>query len=387
MFVRIIRIVTTAALAATFLGAPLCARADSGIVALTPHPSEHIGKPPATISAQILGGHGALDKTKVHVTIDGRDVSDAIAVSGSRVDYTPAPALSSGEHAVEIAVTDASGGKLSYTWMFTVDGAAAQSAQSAAAQQSAAEQPATGAPAPPAALQGAPDDALQQTAPIEGMQDDGSQAFGSFYPLQPGPYYWGQQMNFYFTGVPNGWGFLTFGGIPGVFDLVPLGLNTFFATVPIPIGFGFAPPFARCHFFAPGGVPYVFPYQTPIHIVAHRAPLITPPVVGRIPTMPGAQTAPRVPQTLRNTTMPTMHRTPAPHTVHVTPVRATPGRVMPVRVMPVHAMPAHWSLHDAIRALRAIPESAKPSFAFSRPAVMAPAVFHPSASFSGGRVR
>ncbi len=360
MFVRIIRIVASVALAATLLGAPLCARADSGIVALTPHPSEHVGQPPATISAQILGVHGALDKTKVHVTIDGRDVSDAIAVSGSRVDYTPAPALASGEHAVEIAVTDASGGKLSYTWMFTVDGAAPQSAQSAAAQTDA------GAPARQAAVQAPPADALQQTAPILGMQDDGSQAFGSFYPLAPGPYYWGQPMNFYFTGVPNGWGFLTFGGIPGVFDLVPLGLGTFFATVPIPIGFGFTPPFARCHFFAPGGVPYVFPYQTPIHIVAHRAPpLLTPPVIGRIPTMPGAQTAPHTPQALRNTTIPPVHRTMAPHgTVHASPVH----------VMPLHAMPAHMSLRDGIRALRAIPASARPSFAFARPAVMAPHV-------------
>ena len=164
--------------------------------------------------------------------------------------------------------------------------------------------------------------------------------------------------------------------------------------MPIPIGFGFTPPFARCHFFAPGGVPYVFPYQTPIHIVAHRAPpLLTPPVIGRIPTMPGAQTAPHTPQALRTTAMPTVRRTTAPHgTVHASPVH----------VMPVHALPAHMSLRDGIRALRAIPASARPSFAFARPAVMAPAAFHPSApvfrasapvfhasaaSFSGGRVR
>jgi hypothetical protein len=379
MFVRFVRIIASAALAATFLGAPLCARADSGIVALTPHPSEHVGQPPATISARILGVHGPLDKTKVHVTIDGRDVSDAIAVSGSRVDYTPAPALSSGEHAVEIAVTDASGGKLSYTWMFTIDGAAPQSAQSAPAQPAAQSDDSAALQATP------PAGALEQTAPILGMEDDGSQAFGSFYPLAPGPYYWGQQMNFYFTGVPNGWGFLTFGGVPGVFDLVPLGLGTFFATVPIPVGFVYGPPFARCHFFAPGGVPYVFPYQTPFHIVAHRAPLLTPPVIGRIPTMPGAQTAPHIPQALRNTTIPTVRRTSMPHgTVHVTPVH----------VMPVHVMPVHVSLRDGIRALRLITASAKPSFAFARPVMMTPAAFHPSApayhasaSFSGGRVR
>jgi hypothetical protein len=266
----------TAPVAIVAFAAPPPASADAGIVALTPKPNEHVAAPPKSIQMRVTS-RSSLDKSAVRVVVDGRDVSDAIAVAGNVVTYQPAATLSSGDHAVEVAVTDTAGGRLSYSWTFTVDHGAAQPVQ---AQAPAAGSAGGAVPAAP------PDDAAQ---PSDGNAPDagaglvpqnvyGQQNFyGGFYPIGGSPYYWGDNAQFEFEGIPGGYGFLTFAGIPGVFDLLPLGFNTFYATVPIPIGFIITNPYVTCHFFTPGGSGAVVKLPS-FPIVRHRRPGGDPPV-------------------------------------------------------------------------------------------------------------
>jgi hypothetical protein len=373
-----------AVLVAAVSFAPAQASVDAGIVPLTPHPNEHVAQPPAAIVVQVPSpAHGALDKKAIRFVIDGRDVSDAIAVSGTHVQYAPSPPLSSGEHAVEVAVTDAAGGKLSYAFTFTVDVASAQASGHAAAAATASDA-ATDAALPAGADQSAAStagSAAALAAPMSGLQDDGSQSFGTFYPLAPGPYYWGQDANFYFAGVPSGWGFLTFSGVPGVFDLIPLGLGTYYATVPIPVGYVFWPPFIACHFFGPGGTPYVFPYPAPLHIVAHRAPTRDLPTVGRVTTFgatgvrqthihatPGQHAAPAL------RTSPGTHAAPAAvHTTHHAQIAAPSYRpivVLRASQAQMHSFGVAGFRASASPALAGFSAAAAPRFvpqSFGRP--------------------
>jgi hypothetical protein len=236
------------------------ARADTGIVPLVPRPHEHVQTATPTIAAELPSGTGrAVDRADVRLLLDGHDVSDAITVADGRVRFVPATPLAVGEHAVEVNLVEPSGGRLSYQWTFTVDGAQQSESDSA---------PSYAPPAPSYVPQAAP----AYSDGMLGSPMSYGTGFGSFYPLSPAPFYWGQAVRFVFVGVPGGHGFVTFGGIPGFFNLIPLGVDTFFVVVPIPIGFLVPNPFIACHFFPPFGQPIVVPFAHHLVILAHRRP-------------------------------------------------------------------------------------------------------------------
>ena len=293
-----------ALLALVFVALPVLARAaDGGIVALTPRPNDRLAKAPVVIAIQLPGGpHVSVDKSAVRLVVDGRDVSDAVTVTGTRVEYKPSPPLMGGEHAVQVEYSDPSGGRLSYAWTFTVEGGAppqqAADATSAAlrsiglpddgsagmnAGASAAAQPpngdASGDTGTAAAQQ------VYQTQNYYAGGYGGYGGYGGFYPIGGGPYYWGDNAMFQFVGVPGGYGFLTFGGIPGFFNLMPLGINTFYAVIPIPIGYYFSSPFITCHYFFPSGGGTVVGLPS-FPIVRHRRPPARSAVVGRSLQLP-----------------------------------------------------------------------------------------------------
>jgi hypothetical protein len=320
-----------AAMAAAFamLVLPGGARAsEGGIVALTPRPNEHVAQSPKLIAMRVAARTSLGESAIVHLIIDGRDVSDAITTTGNIVDYKPKQALAAGEHAIEVSVTDTAGGRLSYTWTFTVDGASSSNASVSRAPAQAAQDapaPPDGGSAsaetlPPSGTDGSDASAMPATQEIYGQQN----FYGGFYPIGASPYYWGDNAAFEFIGVPGGYGFLTFSGIPGVFDLFPLGLNSFYAIVPIPIGFLFGSPFVTCHFFAPNGAPTVVVLPT-FTIVRHRRGEQPPPV--HVPAN-GRSTA--LPRTSGSRAAP-LHATPAEH---VLPVRAMPHVI---RIMFMHS--------------------------------------------------
>jgi hypothetical protein len=276
--------------------------AQDGIVALTPHPNERLSASPALISVNVAGAtHGRLDKGAVRLVVDGREVSDTITISGTRVDYKPSPALVPGEHAVEISVVDSGGGKLSYSWTFTIAGAA-QNATAATTMRGAATttpSDSLGAGAGAGIVNGGADfgsadsgdqgyDQSQPPQTIYAQQNyyAGYSGYGGFSPVGYGPYYWGDNAMYSFSGISGGYGFLTFSGIPGVFDLVPYGLNMFYAIVPIPIGYVFGSPSVTCHFFPPYGGGSTVVSMPSFPITRNRRPPVHTPVVGRVTSFP-----------------------------------------------------------------------------------------------------
>jgi hypothetical protein len=250
------------ALALLACALPGVARADAGIVPLAPRPHERVQTAtPAIIAALPTDTGRVLGRGDVTLFLDGRDRSDAISLEDGRVRYVPDAPLASGEHAVEVDVTDASGGRLSYRWTFTVTGANATESYDSGVTP----------------MQALPGDISSEPSPSYAAPYATS-GFSSFYAMNPAPFYWGEGIRFVFVGVPGGYGFVTFGGIPGFFNLIPFGFNTYYVLVPVPIGFAVPNPFIACHFFPPSGTPVVVPYPRHLAIVGRRKPQSPPPL-------------------------------------------------------------------------------------------------------------
>ncbi|MBV9102403.1 MAG: hypothetical protein JO060_02370 [Candidatus Eremiobacteraeota bacterium] len=249
----------------------------SGIIALSPHPNEHLATSPPVIAAQLPPTpYASIGRYGLRVVVDGRDVSDALRVAGIRVEYRPSSPLSPGEHAVEITAPDAAGGRLTYSWTFTIDAAKTKAATAAASGVPTQAVPPDVAPSDGAAgsNDGSPPDESGAAAVPPATYQQNNYVFS---PIGAGPYYWGDRAAFEFSGIPGGYGFVTFGGIPGVFDLLPLGFNTFYVIVPIPIGFIITSPIVTCHFFAPNGSPTISTLPS-FPIVRHRRTVATQPL-------------------------------------------------------------------------------------------------------------
>ena len=263
-----------AAALALAMGSPCGASAGGSIVPVSPHPSESVSTTAPTIAVQV-NGVAALDGA-VHFTVDGRDVSDGLTISGNRVSYKPGKPLAGGLHAVQVDVDDAGGSRLSYQWSFTVDGPAATQSVEQKPAEAAGDSNGPSA-APP--LQPASDGSdIPSYPPLNAALGDSGPPFGypnfGIYPLAQPPYYWGQNVPFVFNGVGGGNGFVTFGGIPGFFNLMPLGVNTYYVVVPIPVGFSNVNPPVVCHFFTPNGTPATVPYHRQVAIIGHRQPAV-----------------------------------------------------------------------------------------------------------------
>lgn len=314
-------LLSVAALAFLACAAPLAARADTGIVPLAPHPGEHVQTSSPDIVAQLpQDSAGTLARGKVTLLLDGYDRSDAAIAADGRVRYTPGAPLASGEHAVEIDVTDAAGGRLSYQWTFTVDGSGSTDS--------------TNSDAPTYAPSYDPSYATPYTTP----------GFPSLYTLNQAPFYWGDGIRFVFVGVPGGFGFVTFAGIPGFFNLIPLGFNTYYVLVPVPIGFAAPSPFIACHFFPPAGTPVVVPYPHRVVIIGRRKPptrsLLSSELVARVANVGAARLSP--------------------------PMRRRPVGVgtLPIRFRP-RILPSGPRMVMAPRILAPLPGARAPSMTFS----------------------
>jgi hypothetical protein len=337
------------------------ARAQDGIAALSPHPSERLSQSPALIAVNVPGAtHGTLNKGAVRLVVDGHDVSDLISISGTRIEYKPSPALVPGEHAVEVSVVDSGGGKLSYSWTFTVAGAA-QNATAAAVMRGGATAPSDslGAGAGAGILNGGADfgsadsgdqgyDQSQPPQQIYAQQNyyaGYSGGYGGFYPSGYGPYYWGDNAMYTFTGVPGGYGFLTFSGIPGVFDLMPLGLNMFYAIIPIPIGYAFGSPSVTCHFFPPWGGGSTVVSMPSFPITRNRRPPVHTPVVGRVTSFPISRTGTTLHAggthfaLMHSGAAPAQHTGYRPGTFRSAPHLGAPRMTAPHMMAPVQTMP------------------------------------------------
>ncbi len=267
--------IAVAALALTAVR-PCGASAGGSIVPVSPHPSERVSTTTPAIVVQV-NGVGTLDGA-VHFTIDGRDVSDGLTISGNHVSYKPAHALAGGLHAVQVDVDDAGGSRLSYQWSFTVDGPVATQSTDQKAAPAAGDAGASGPSAAPP-LQPASDGSdIPSYPPLNAALGDSGPPFGypnfGLYALTPPPYYWGQNVPFVFNGIGGGNGFVTFGGAPGLLNLMPLGVNTYYVVVPIPVGFQNSNPPVVCHFFTPNGTPATVPYHRQVAIIGHRQPAV-----------------------------------------------------------------------------------------------------------------
>jgi hypothetical protein len=75
-----------------------------------------------------------------------------------------------------------------------------------------------------------------------------------------------------FYGPSGGYGYMTYGGIPGVFDLLPYGPGTYYGFVPIPVGYVYPNPPIVCHFWPRHRKPIVVRLQRPPHVVHLRDP-------------------------------------------------------------------------------------------------------------------
>jgi hypothetical protein len=203
---------------------------------------------------------------------------DGLTISGNRVSYKPPKALAGGVHAVQVDVDDAGGSRLSYQWSFTVNGpaAATQSVDQKPAQATAGDASGTSAAPPQEPASDGSD--IPSYPPLNAALGDSGPPFGypnfGIYPLAQPPYYWGQNVPFVFNGIGGGNGFVTFGGIPGFFNLMPLGVNTYYVVVPIPVGFSGVNPPVVCHFFTPNGAPATVPYHRQVAIIGHRQPAL-----------------------------------------------------------------------------------------------------------------
>jgi len=245
---------------------PAVAHADTNaIVPVAPKPQEHVTSGLPAIEADVSGT--APRAGAVHLLVDGKDVSDALAIAGSRVTYQPATPLADGIHAVELDVDEGANSRLSYQWSFAVDGTAAKASQSSVADA---------APAAGVADQG-PE--VPSYPPLNAALGDSGPPFGypnfGLYALNQSPFYWGQNVPFVFNGAGGGNGFLTVGGIPGFFNLTPIGYNSYYVVVPIPVGYAVTNPPIVCHFFRPNGSPVVVTYRRHVAIVARRDPATT----------------------------------------------------------------------------------------------------------------
>ena len=338
--------------------------AQDGIVALSPHPSERLSQSPALIAVNVPGAaHGTLNKGAVRLVVDGHDVSDLISIAGTRIDYKPSPALVPGEHAIEVSVVDAGGGKLSYSWTFTIAGAA-QNATAAASVRAGVSTPSDslGAGAGAGILNGGADfgtadsgdqgyDQSQAPQQIYAQQNyyAGYSGYGGFSPVGYGPYYWGDNAMYTFSGIPGGYGFLTFSGIPGVFDLVPYGLNMFYAIVPIPIGYVFGSPSVTCHFFPPYGSGSTVVSMPSFPITRNRRPPVHTPVVGRVTSFPISRNGTTLHTgsthfaMLHSGTGTSVHTGNGAGTFRTAPHMSAPHMMAPVQTMPHFSSAPHMS--------------------------------------------
>jgi hypothetical protein len=278
-----------------------------------------------------------IDASAVHVFLDGRDISAALAIEGSHVSYVPAQPLSRGSHTVEVQVDEPGGATASDSWNFVVNASETQTYENG---------------------ERATDSKYDNSAPDEQV---------GFYAAASVPYYTaGSYVRFIVTGPYGGHGYVVFPGLSGRYPLIPYAPGYYYVIVFVPVGYAIPYPPIACRFFAPGGRAYTIPLNRPIAF--HPAPVTrsssgpaTPAYVMSAPTYhspstrpPGAYQGtsnyivvnrqPSAPQPVTNDEQAgvTVHDAqPAPgvivHGTYPQPVTATEPYMTAPRAVPMHA--------------------------------------------------
>ncbi len=220
------------------------------IVPIAPVPGGHVSAQRPTIEFEIhTGGNAGVTRDQVHVTLDGDDASRDLQIVGSRLEIVPHDRLALGAHQVDVSVEDRSGERAVDHWTFTAD---AQDAAVPTVQDDTSPNDSSG--------YGNGSDGAYAGGSLyggSGYNGYGYGGYGSpygyypgsgfFFPANYGPYYVGEPLVFIYNGFGLG-GFVTIGGFPGSYPLVPFAPNYYFVTVPVPSSYNGGTPIAACHF-------------------------------------------------------------------------------------------------------------------------------------------
>ncbi|MBC5801286.1 MAG: hypothetical protein GIX03_12365 [Candidatus Eremiobacteraeota bacterium] len=231
------------------------------IVPIDPVPGAHVSSQRPAIEFEIhTADNASVNRRQVHVTLDGADVERDLQIAGSRLEIVPRDSLALGAHQVDVSVEDAAGERATDHWAFTID--ASDAAVPTVSDDTSVNDGAS-----------TYDDGYgsngsygnggygYNSAYGYGYGYGGSYGYngafglpygyypgsGAFFPVGYGPYYYGEPLRFIYTGFGLG-GFVTVGGFPGTYPLVPFAPNYYFVTVPVPSYYTGGNPIAVCHF-------------------------------------------------------------------------------------------------------------------------------------------
>jgi len=227
------------------------------IVPVDPVPGAHVSSQRPTIEFEIhTADNASVNRRQVHVTVDGSDADRDVQIAGARLEIVPRDNLNLGAHQVDVSVEDATGERATDHWTFTVD--ASDAAVPTVRDDTSANDNAS-----------TYENGYGLNGDAGGYGYNGSYGYGydggygyngafglpygyypgsgAFFPVGYGPYYYGEPLRFIYTGFGLG-GFVTIGGFPGTYPLIPFAPNYYFVTVPVPSYYNGGNPIAVCHF-------------------------------------------------------------------------------------------------------------------------------------------
>jgi len=312
-------------IAAALFTPGLSRRADSrafaalppSVVDTNPESGLRVGTAFPQISARFSAA-ASIDPTSVRLMVDDIDVTNVATITSAYVSYVPVSQMRNGSHSVSVVAKTLDGTPLGDTWTFLVQS----------------------------------DVVPRYASPSWGYAPGpyGYPGYG-FYPpgfalYAPGPIFFVAggfvQVIFFSPFSPYGTGFVTIGGIPGVFFLTPwYGCPGYYwATIPVPFGAYAASAILSAHFTMPGGRTMIVHSTTPLHIDGTRRVLpndiryANEPVFLQHPASPQ-----HIVEFVRVVPNTTATRAAAPFTTLEPVQRLAPAR-RPQPVEPVHAFPA-----------------------------------------------
>ncbi len=221
------------------------------IVPVDPVPGAHISSQRPTIEFEIhTADNASVNRRQVKVTLDGDDASRDLQIAGSRLEIIPHGQLSLGAHQIDVSIEDTTGERATDHWTFTIDSSDA-AVPTVRDDTSASD---NGSSYDNGYSSNADSGYSGGYGPGGGYGYNGAFGLpygyypgsGAFFPVGYGPYYYGEPLRFIYSGLGLG-GFVTIGGFPGSYPLVPFAPNYYFVTVPVPTNYNGGTPVAVCH--------------------------------------------------------------------------------------------------------------------------------------------
>lgn len=243
-----VRMWLTGALCAGFLATACSVAAAQAlrIVPIDPVPGGHVSAQRPAIEFEIhTADDASVTRNEVHVTLDGVDASRDLQIAGSRLEIVPHDRLSLGAHQVDVSVQDTSGERAVDHWTFTIDSgdAAVPTVRDDTSASNVGSDYSDGYSGYDYGGYGG---GVSGYPGAYGSPYGYYPGAGAFFPVGYGPYYIGEPLNFIYTGFQLG-GFVTIGGFPGQYPLVPFAPYYYFVTVPVPANYNGGLPVAVCH--------------------------------------------------------------------------------------------------------------------------------------------